>query len=89
MFDPRRKKRGGLAPLPPALARPWQVRWQVAMALNRLPKPKTENAWQVWQLIPIVIPTRLTFSLFFLFSILLCDSFEKRCHTCHCGLYTA
>jgi hypothetical protein len=29
------------------------------MALIGIPKPKTENAWQVWQLIPIVISIRL------------------------------
>jgi hypothetical protein len=32
------------------------------MALNSLPKPKTENAWQVWQLIPIVISIRFPFA---------------------------
>jgi hypothetical protein len=45
------------------------------MALNRLPKPKTEKAWQVWQVVSIVIPTRSTFSifslLFFFYAIVL------------------
>jgi hypothetical protein len=60
LFDAPGKKRDGWPePSPPASS--WQVRWQVAIALNRLPKPKTENTWQVWQLIPIVIPTRFTF----------------------------
>jgi hypothetical protein len=59
------------------------------MALNRLPKPKTEKAWQVWQLIPIVIPTRLSFSAFFLSFSSLRKSFEKSCHTCHRDLYSA
>jgi hypothetical protein len=29
------------------------------MAPNGIPKPETENAWQVWQVIPIVISIRL------------------------------
>src|SRR5215208_1157382 len=53
-----------------AAASSWQVRWHVAIALNRLPKPKTENAWQVWQVIPIVISIRLLLPP--LFSTFLC-----------------
>jgi len=34
------------------------------MALNRLPKPKTKKAWQVWQVVSIVIPIRFFFLAF-------------------------
>jgi hypothetical protein len=36
------------------------------MASNTVPKPKTENAWQVWQVSPIVISMRLLLPLLFL-----------------------
>jgi hypothetical protein len=36
------------------------------MAPNGVPKPKTGHAWQVWQVIPIVISIRLLFSSSFL-----------------------
>jgi hypothetical protein len=35
------------------------------MASNTVPKPKTENAWQVWQVSPIVISIRLLLPLLF------------------------
>jgi hypothetical protein len=38
------------------------------MVPNGMPKPKTENVWQVWQVIPIVISIRLLFPRSFLFS---------------------
>jgi hypothetical protein len=38
------------------------------MVQNGVPKPKTENAWQVWQVIPIVIPIRLLLPPLFLLS---------------------
>jgi hypothetical protein len=37
------------------------------MAPNGVPKPKTENTWQVWQVIPIVISIRLLSLPLFLF----------------------
>jgi hypothetical protein len=36
------------------------------MAPNGVPKPKTENAWQVWQVTSIVTPIRLPLPLLFL-----------------------
>jgi hypothetical protein len=72
---------------PPASA--WQVRWQGAIALNRSFKLKTENTWQVWQVIPIVIPIRLPCSTFSPVLFSLRESFEKSCHTCHCAFLTA
>jgi hypothetical protein len=47
------------------------------MTLNRLPKPKAEKAWQVWQLIPIVIPTPFTFSVFLPFLLLYAKVLKK------------
>jgi hypothetical protein len=35
------------------------------MVPNGVPKPKTENAWQVWQVTSIVIPIRLLLPLIF------------------------
>jgi hypothetical protein len=41
------------------------------MASNTVPKPKTENAWQVWQVSPIVI------SIHLLLPLLLCYYLPK------------
>jgi hypothetical protein len=35
------------------------------MTLNSIPKPKIENAWQVWQLLPIVISIHFSFPALF------------------------
>jgi hypothetical protein len=39
------------------------------MAQNGIPKPKTENAWQVWQVISIVISIHLYISAFYLVEV--------------------